>query len=106
MVVNETFEDIKKVFRIELNPGKDVSQEAVRQFARVVENVVDEKPVYRVVSPDGKISYHATASDISRFLYSKGIIGAQIPNIHMAIRSNSNAYGHAITKIKIERNFN
>lgn len=105
MIEKETFNDIKRIFRISLVPGEGVSDEAIRQFARVVTNIAEDKEVYRVVSPGGAISFHATVSDISRFLYGKGIIAAQIPNIHMAIRSNSSAYGHTITKMKIERNF-
>jgi len=101
----EKFKEIKDHFRIEVSLGEDVSDEAVRQFARIIESIVDEKPIYRVTAPNGKVSYHATASDISRFLYTKGIIGAQIANIHMAIRSNSHAYNHNIEKIKIERKF-
>jgi UTP-glucose-1-phosphate uridylyltransferase len=64
----EKFKEIKDHFRISMTLEDDVSEEAVRQYARIIESIVDEKPIYRVTAPNGKVTYHATASDISRYL--------------------------------------
>lgn len=90
------FKDIIKVFRIKLSADNNVSKAALRQYCRCVEAAIDGKEIYRVTSPDGKITYHATISDIVRFFYTKGLIGVQSSNIHQAARQCTKAYNHII----------
>lgn len=95
--------EIEKVFRIELVVGENVSEEAIRQFARVVTNIVEGKKIYKMTSPEEKVTYHATMTDIARHLISKGIINAQTQNIQMAYQLGSRAYAHSIESVIIER---
>lgn len=96
------FKEVSSVFRITLNADSKVSTEAIRQYCRCVENIIDGKAIYRVTSPDGKVTYHATISDIARFLYNKGLVGAQGSNIHQAARQSTRAYNHLIEHVKVD----
>lgn len=98
-----TLKDIQKTFRIELVIGKGVSPEALRQFSRVIENVTNDKHVYKMTSPDDKVSYHATYSDIARFLILKGIVGASVQNIQNAVSTGTRAYAHLIESVRVEK---
>lgn len=99
--------DIKSVaehFKIDIKVDKNTSLEAVRQFARVVESAIDGKQVIKAVSSStGKVTYHATASDVARYLNSIGILNASTQNIVMGLRVNNVAYGHTVERITIEK---
>ena len=91
-------------FKIDMNVDPNTSLEAVRQFARVVESAIDGKPVIKAVSSStGKVTYHATASDVARYFGSIGILNASQQNIIMGLRVNNVAYGHTVERITIEK---
>lgn len=98
-----TIKDIQKTFRIELKIGEGVSQEALRQFSRVIENVINDKHVYKVTAPDEKVTYHATYSDIVRHFILKGIIGATVQNIQNAMSTGTRAYSHLIESVRVDK---
>lgn len=91
-------------FKINMEVDPNTSLEAVRQFVRVVESAIDEKPIIKVVSGStGKVTYHATASDVARYFNSIGILNASTQNIVMGLRANNVAYGHSVERISIKK---
>lgn len=96
-------QEIEKIFRINLEIGKGVSDEAVRQFVRVVENIYEGKRIYKVTSIDEIVTYHATMGDIARHLITKGILGASVQNIQSAASLGSRAYGYLIEYVNVEK---
>ena len=99
-----TIKDIANHFKIKMGVDPKTSLEGVRQFARVVESSIDGKPVIKATSGStNKVTYHATASDVARYLNSIGILNASTQNIIMGLRANSVAYGHTVERITIEK---
>lgn len=98
-----TFQELTSVFRIKLSSDRTVSKEAIRQYCRCLENITEGKEVYRVTDPASKVTYHATVSDIIRYLISKGFHGAQSSNIHQAVRQRTLAYNHLVERIFIPK---
>ena len=96
-----TFQELTSVFRIKLTSDRNVSKEAIRQYCRCLESITEGREVYRVTDPNGKVTYHATVSDIIRYLISKGFHGAQASNIHQAVRQRTLAYSHLVEKVSI-----
>jgi hypothetical protein len=102
-----SIKDVAKHFKIQLKPESTTSPEAVRQFVRVVEAVLDNKQIIKATSGmTGKITYHATAGDVARYLNSIGILNASTQNIIMGLRANNVAYGHTVERITIEKEIN
>lgn len=98
-----TFNELTSVFGIKLSVSKTASKEALRQYARCIESIAEDRPVYRMTDPSEKVTFHATISDVVRYLSTKGFYSSQSSNIYQAIRQGTKAYNHLVEKIFIPK---
>lgn len=98
-----TFNELTSVFGIKLSVSKTASKEALRQYARCIESIAEDRPVYRMTDPNEKVTFHATISDVVRYLSTKGFYSSQSSNIYQAIRQGTKAYNHLVEKIFIPK---